>query len=54
MTVYVEVDDIVAYLEKAQQLGGRKIVGPIEIPVGSFVWMADPEGTVIGLVKLKK
>ena len=54
VTVYVEVDDIVAYLEKAQQLGGKKIVGPIDIPVGSFAWMADPEGTVIGLVKLKK
>ena len=36
MTVYVEVDDIVAYLEKAQQLGGKKIVGPIDIPVGSL------------------
>jgi predicted enzyme related to lactoylglutathione lyase len=40
------VDDIVAYLEKAPQLGGKKIVGPIDIPAGSFAWMADPEGTV--------
>jgi predicted enzyme related to lactoylglutathione lyase len=54
VTVYVEVDDIGAYLEKAQQLGGRKIVGPIDIPTGSFAWMADPEGSVIGLFKPKK
>jgi predicted enzyme related to lactoylglutathione lyase len=54
VTVYVEVDDIGAYLEKAQGLGGKKIVGPIDIPTGSFAWMADPEGTVIGLFKPKK
>jgi predicted enzyme related to lactoylglutathione lyase len=53
VTVYVEVDDIPAYLAKAEQLGGKKIVGPIEIPTGSFAWMADVEGTVIGLFKPK-
>jgi uncharacterized protein len=54
VTVYVEVDDIPAYLAKAEQLGGKKLVGPIEIPTGSFAWMADPEGTTIGLFKPKK
>ena len=54
VTVYVEVDDIPAYLAKAEQLGGKKIVGPIDIPTGSFAWMADVEGTVIGLFKPKK
>ena len=53
VTVYVEVNDIGAYLAKAQELGGKKIVGPIDIPTGSFAWMADPEGTVIGLFKPK-
>ena len=53
VTVYVQVNDIEAYLAKAQSLGGKKIVGPIEIPTGSFAWMADPEGTVIGLFKPK-
>jgi len=54
VTVYVEVEDIPAYLAKAEQLGGKKIVGPIDIPTGSFAWMADPEGTAIGLFKPKK
>jgi predicted enzyme related to lactoylglutathione lyase len=53
VTVYVQVDDIVAYLAKAQELGGKKIVGPIDIPTGSFAWMADPEGNVIGLTQRK-
>ena len=53
VTVYIEVDDIPAYLAKAEQLGGKKLVGPIEIPTGSFAWMADPEGTTIGLFKPK-
>jgi predicted enzyme related to lactoylglutathione lyase len=54
VTVYVEVEDIPAYLAKVEQLGGKKIVGPIDIPTGSFAWMADPEGTAIGLFKPKK
>jgi len=53
VTVYVQVDDIPAYLAKAEGLGGKKVVGPIEIPTGSFAWMTDPEGTIIGLFKPK-
>ncbi|SRR5579871_6664652 len=54
VTVYVQVADIEAHLATAQELGGKRVVGPIEIPTGSFAWMADPEGTVIGLFKPKK
>lgn len=53
VTVYVQVDDIPAYLAKAQGLGGKKIVGPIDIPTGSFAWMSDPEGNLIALFKPK-
>ena len=53
VAVYVHVDDIEAYLAKAQGLGGKKLVGPVVIPTGSFAWMADPEGNVIGLFKPK-
>ena len=49
VTVYVKVDDIPAYLAKAESLGGKKIVGPIKIPTGTFAWMSDPDGNVIGL-----
>ena len=53
VTVYVQVDDIPAYLAKAVGLGGKKIVRPIDIPTGSFAWMTDPEGAMIGLFKPK-
>lgn len=48
-TFYVQVDDLMAYLDKAQALGGKMLVPPVEIPTGSFAWFADPEGTIIGL-----
>jgi predicted enzyme related to lactoylglutathione lyase len=51
VTVYVEVDDVEASLQQAQQLGGKRVVGPVKIPGGIFGWMADPEGTIIGLWK---
>jgi uncharacterized protein len=53
VTFYVEVDDIPAYLAKVQVLGGKKVVGPIDIPTGSFAWFTDLEGTLIGLFKPK-
>jgi len=53
VTVYVQVDDVQAYLAKAQELGGKKVVGPVDIPTGTFAWMSDVEGNVIGLFKPK-
>ena len=46
---YVEVADIAASLAKAEQLGGKKLVGPVPLPNGSFAWFADPEGNTVGL-----
>jgi predicted enzyme related to lactoylglutathione lyase len=52
VTVYVEVDDLQAYLNKAAQLGGKTLVPPQEVPgMGHFAWLADPEGTIIGIWK---
>ena len=48
---YVEVEDVQAALNKAIELGGKKIVGPIPIPAGTFAWFADPDGNTIGLLK---
>ena len=48
-TFYVEVDDIAAYLAKAESLGGKTVVPPVPIPTGTFAWFADPEGNTIGL-----
>lgn len=48
---YVQVDDVAASIEKATGLGGKKLVGPIKIPTGTFAWIQDPEGNTIGLWK---
>lgn len=53
VTVYVQVDDLKAYLDKAQALGGKTLVPPVEIPTGTFAWFADPDGNTIGLWKPK-
>jgi predicted enzyme related to lactoylglutathione lyase len=31
----------------------KKPVPPVEIPTGTFAWMADPEGNLIGVWKPK-
>ncbi len=48
---YVEVDDVQAYLDKAAALGGKTIVPPVKIPMGTFAWFADIDGNTIGLLK---
>jgi uncharacterized protein len=48
---YVQVDDILAHLEKANSLGGKTVVPPVSIPTGTFAWFTDPEGNTIGLFK---
>jgi uncharacterized protein len=47
--VYVAVDDIKAYIAKAEGLGAQTLVGPIAIPAGQFAWISDPTGTTVGL-----
>ncbi len=54
VTVYVQVDDLQAYLDKAKALGGKTLVPPVPIPTGKFAWMADPEGNLIGLLQPKQ
>jgi predicted enzyme related to lactoylglutathione lyase len=54
VTVYVQVDDLAAYLARAESLGGKKLIPPIELPNGSFAWFADPDGNTIGLWKPKE
>jgi hypothetical protein len=51
---YVDVEDVQAALDKAAELGGKTVVGPIAIPTGTFAWFADPDGNMIGLVKSAK
>ena len=52
VTFYVEVPDIDAALIKAESLGGKRLMGPDEVPGAGIViaHFGDPEGHVIGLV----
>jgi predicted enzyme related to lactoylglutathione lyase len=49
-TFYVGVDDVQAALDKAESLGGCKMMGPMDLPMGGTIGLfTDPEGHVIGL-----
>lgn len=50
---YVGVDDVAAALEKANALGAKTLVPPVDIPTGTFAWIQDPEGNTVGLWKPK-
>jgi predicted enzyme related to lactoylglutathione lyase len=50
-TFYVDVEDVKAALDKAVEMGGKALVGPIKFPGGTFAWFEDPEGNTIGLLK---
>ena len=52
VSVYVEVDDLEAYLKKAEGLGGKTVMEPMDVPGGPRIAVfADPEGNVIGMTK---
>ena len=51
VTVYVQVDDIQAYLDKAESLGGKTVVPVTEIPSAvTLAIFSDPDGNRVGLV----
>jgi predicted enzyme related to lactoylglutathione lyase len=50
-TFYVDVEDVAAYLKKAESLGGKTLVLPVEISTGTFAWAQNPEGDSVGLWK---
>jgi predicted enzyme related to lactoylglutathione lyase len=50
---YVTVGDCDAAVRKAQELGGRVVFGPADIPdVGRFATLLDPQGAGISIIKL--
>ena len=52
VTFYVQVDDLQAYLDRAEKMGGKTVVPITEIPnMVTFALFADPEGHLVGLVK---
>ena len=52
VTVYIQVADVQASLDKAAKLGGRVVLPPTPIPgVGTNALFTDPEGNMVGLFK---
>jgi predicted enzyme related to lactoylglutathione lyase len=52
VTFYVAVDDPKAYLDRAEKLGGKAVMGPMDVPGGPTIALfTDPEGHMVGLVK---
>lgn len=50
VTVYAEVSDIQTYLDKAESLGGKTLMGPMKVSDGLQVGMfADTQGVPFGL-----
>jgi predicted enzyme related to lactoylglutathione lyase len=49
--VYVRVDDLDAYLGRAEELGGKRLVPPTNLPgdYGRFAIFTDPDGNQVGL-----
>jgi predicted enzyme related to lactoylglutathione lyase len=49
--IYIRVDDLDAYLDRAEALGGTRLVPPTDLPgdFGRFAIFADPDGNPVGL-----
>ena len=49
--IYMRVDDLDAYLDRAEKLGGQRLVPPTDLPgdYGRFAIFTDPDGNQVGL-----
>ena len=51
VTFYIRVDDVEAALAKVESLGGKRMMGPQQVPNGPMIGLfSDPQGNVIGVV----
>lgn len=46
-------DSLAASTDRAKLAGGTVMMGPVDIPPGSFTFVADPDGNTIGLFEPK-
>jgi len=52
VVLYIAVDDVAAYVERARRLGGAVIIPPQKLPEGDeMAVIHDPEGLAVGLFK---
>lgn len=49
---YFAVDDTDAAVASAEALGGSVMMPPMDIPVGRFSMLADPQGATFGVIRL--
>lgn len=49
--IYVRVDDLDRYLDRAEELGGKRLAPPTDLPgdYGRIAVFADPDGNPVGL-----
>jgi predicted enzyme related to lactoylglutathione lyase len=49
--IYMRVDDLDAYLDRAEKLGGQRLVPPTDLPgdYGRFAIFTDLDGNQVGL-----
>ena len=49
--IYMRVDDLDAYLDRAERLGGKRLVPPTDLhgDFGRFAIFTDPDGNQVGL-----
>ena len=50
VTVYAAVDDLQAYLDKAERMGGRAVMPVTDMGDFAIALFADPAGNITGLV----
>ena len=52
VTVYVEVDDVDAYMKKAKKLRAKQVLAKTVVPgMVEYAVFQDPQGNVVGVVK---
>ena len=55
LAMYIDVDDLDAYVKKIEAAGGKMIVPRAEVPnMGSYALFEDPDGRVLGIWQQKK
>ena len=49
--IYMRVDDLDSYLDRAEKLGGQRLVPPTDLPsgYGRIAVFKDPDGNAVGL-----
>jgi len=50
IVVYFPVDNVDTALARAEKLGGRRVLEPVDTPVSRIAVFTDPDGNRIGLV----